>query len=101
MNTKMANLPETTNPMVAVAQGAVASVQAAFLKRFDKSIDVTVHKFVDPATHKPAIEFRFSPTKPGLLPTAIEKAFFDGFMAGYQQCHHVVCNMFMIEQPVN
>lgn len=97
----MTSLPETTNPMIAVAQEAVASVQAAFLKRFGHAIDVTVHRIVDPETNKPAVEFRFTPSKPGLLPTAIERAFFDGFMAGYQRCHFVVVDLFTVDQPPN
>lgn len=94
-------MPETTNPMAAIAQEAVPSVQAAFVKRFDKPIDVTVHKIVDPETNEPAIEFRFTPARPGLLSTAIERAYFDGFMAGYQRCHFVVCDMFVVDEAAN
>lgn len=97
----MTDQPETTNPLVAAAQEAVPSVQAAFMKRFDKPIDVSVHKFVDPETNEPAIEFRFTPAKSGLLPTAIERAWFDGFMAGYQRCHFVVVDLFTVADAPN
>jgi hypothetical protein len=94
-------MPQTTNPLIAATQEAVPSVQAAFLKRFDKSIDVSVHKVMNPETNEPAIEFRFIPAKPGLLPTATERAWFDGFMAGYQRCHFVVVDLFTIGEAPN
>lgn len=93
----MSTLPETENPMMALAQEAVPSLQAAFAARFDKPIDIAVHKVTDPATGEPKIEFRFTPSRPGLLPTAIEKAWFEAYMAGFQRCHECVCQMFIIE----
>ncbi len=97
----MTGLPETTNPLIAATQEAVPSVQSAFAKRFGHAIDVSVHKIMDPETNEPAIEFRFTPAKPGLLPTAIERAWFDGFMAGYQRCHFVVVDLFTVADTPN
>ncbi|HMS20026.1 hypothetical protein [uncultured Sphingorhabdus sp.] len=93
----MTDLPETTNPLMALAQEAVPSVQAAFAARFEKPIDVSVHQVTNEATGERKVEFRFTPSRPGLLPTAIERAWFDAFMAGFQRCHECACEMFVID----
>jgi len=78
----MSTLPETT-PTVwhQLATLLTPMLERAFAVRWDKAIAVKVR----PIEGQPnCVLFGFALAKPGLLPTAIERDWFNGYVAGYQ-----------------
>lgn len=61
------------------AEHMEAIVQGAMMARFGKAITLRVDR---DDTGAPLISFTLA--KPGLLPTAIERAYFDGLIAGFR-----------------
>lgn len=88
--------PQPTEPFVLLAQQLVPQVQAAFMSRFDRAIDVGVTKIEDPESpHGFTVNFEFRMNKPGLLPTALEREFFNGFVTGYQAATQISVEILM------
>lgn len=80
---------EQPNPLLDMARAIKKQAEANFLARFGKPI--TVHdKIVEDPGARPRITFTFTLDRPGLLPTALEKHWFDGFIEGYRCCSSVI-----------
>lgn len=78
----MTALPET-EPTIwhELAKLLFPMTQRAFLQRFGKEITCQV-RMADDGSNRP--QFGFQLNKPGLLPTALEREWFGGFVAGYR-----------------
>lgn len=62
-----------------IVETLITTAERTFLARFGKPIEVTA-KMKDGA---PDVSFQM--VKPGLLPTAVERAFFEGVVHGYRE----------------
>jgi hypothetical protein len=83
-------------PWQQLARGLIADVQDAFFRRFEKPIAVEV-------THSPekGALYKLRHTRPGLLPTAIEAAWFEAFVAGYRAAGNRAYDLFVAPGEVN
>lgn len=81
------------SPWTQLIRTLVPQTMDAFEARFGREIhiDVTVGRNAEGA---PTPVFKMAMAKPGLLPTAIERAWFEAYVAGYRQCCNIVLDMF-------
>lgn len=88
--------PLHPTPWQQIAQGIIDDVQQAFLDRFNKPIAVEV-------THTPetGTVYKLRHTRPGLLPTAIEAAWFNAFIQGYRCCGNRAHDLFIAPGEAN
>lgn len=78
----MTGVPETeTTIWHELAKLLFPMTQRAFLQKFGKEITCQV-RMAEDGSGRP--QFGFQLDKPGLLPTAIEREWFGGFVAGYR-----------------
>lgn len=102
----MANLPTPeevgrlaatlSDPLRVAAREIEAQAQANFEAKFGYPIAVKTEILEDEAG-KSHVAFSFTLAKPGMLPTKIEREWFDGFIVGYRCC----CSVFryLLEPP--
>lgn len=80
-----------THPLFTVLANEIGrGVAHAFRERFGRDIAVAVQLVPDPATGKPRPRYSFRLDKPGLLPNATERTFFDGAIAGYRAAVNIM-----------
>lgn len=80
------------SPWVALAREMPEHVMDAFAEKFGRDIHVDMKVKYDAAGNRVPV-FTFVMAKPGLLPTAIERAWFDAYVLGYRQCCNRVLDM--------
>jgi hypothetical protein len=80
---------EEPNPLRDMARAIKEQAEANFLDRFGKPITVRDEVVQDPG-ERPRVVFTFTLDRPGLLPTALERHWFDGFIDGYRCCSNVI-----------
>lgn len=85
--------PPPPSPWVELARALPQTVMEAFAEKFGHDIHVDVKVKYDAAGNRTPV-FSFVMAKPGLLPTAIERAWFDAYVLGYRQCCNTVLDMF-------
>lgn len=81
------------SPWVALVRALPEMAEMAFAEKFDKAITVDM-KIARDIEGRPTPTFSFTLAKPGLLPTAIERAWFDGYVSGYRKSCNMVLDMF-------
>lgn len=77
------------NPLREMAMAIREQAEANFLDRFGKPITVRDEILQVPG-ERPRVVFKFTLDRPGLLPTALEKHWFEGFIDGYRCCSSVI-----------
>lgn len=77
------------SPWADVARAMPHAAMEAFAEKFGHDIHVDMKIGTDAAGRRHPV-FTFVMAKPGLLPTAIERAWFDAFVLGYRTCCNLV-----------
>lgn len=90
--------PPPPSPWVELARALPQMVMEAFADKFGRDIHVDVKVKYDAAGNRTPV-FSMAMAKPGLLPTAIERAWFDAYVLGYRQCCNNVLDM--LNAPTN
>lgn len=81
------------SPWVGLIRALPEMAANAFLAKFARPIEVWVDLRTDPESGRPFPVFSFRHHKPGLLPTAIESAWFEAYVLAYRECCNIVLDM--------
>jgi hypothetical protein len=85
--------PSPPAPWVQLARMMPEMAMEAFAEKFGKDIHVDMKVQTDAAGNRAPV-FSFTHATPGLLPTAIEREWFAGYVLGFRQCCNQVLDMF-------
>ncbi len=85
----MTGLPHQPNPLREMAMAIREQAETSFLARFGKPITVR-DEMVQVPGERPHVVFKFTLDRGGLLPTAPERHWFEGFIDGYRRCSSVI-----------
>lgn len=94
--TDAGGIPLHPTPWQQLVQGLVDDVQEKFMERFDRPIAVEIRNSPENGT-----TYHLRHTRPGLLPTAIEQAWFSAFIAGYRCCGNRAHDLFIAPGEAN
>ena len=82
------------SPWVELVRAMPQMAMEAFAAKFGKDIHVDMKVQTDTESGRKSPVFSFVHAKPGLLPTPIEREWFDGYVLGFRQCCNMVLDMF-------
>lgn len=81
------------SPWIGLIRALPEMTMEAFAEKFGHDIHIDMKVKYDAVSNRTPV-FTFVMAKPGLLPTAIERAWFDAYVLGYRQCCNIVLDMF-------
>jgi hypothetical protein len=94
--TDAGGVPLHPTPWQQLVRGLVEDVQEAFMERFGKPIAVEIRNSPENGT-----TYHLRHTRPGLLPTAIEAAWFEAFIKGYRCAGNRAHDLFIAPGEAN
>lgn len=80
------------SPWEQLVRSLIPQTEAAFLAEFKHPIRVDMRVRRSPEG-RPVPTFHMAMAKTGLLPTAIERTWFEAYVSGYRQCCNIVLDL--------